>query len=153
MYSPWVILYKQIDALFKEDPEVEVELDYETMQVRLYVNNGKKADALTKIMPTSKKFGSNEVKILIIPANETEDYKAKYFTDAFEGNGAFHYLDTIDTPFVSNPISYCVFKKEVVQYKNDDIGDAHGICSTLYQDLAEQIFGPVDGVFFCTDVE
>ena len=36
--------------------------------------------------------------------------------------------------------------------RNDDLSDAHGICSTLYQDLAKEVFGESEGIFFCTEV-
>ena len=47
---------------------------------------------------------------------------------------------------------YVLFKKEVVQYDSDDISDFHGVCSTLYQDLAKEIIGEDEGIYFCTDV-
>ena len=52
-----------------------------------------------------------------------------------------------------NPITYVVFVNEVVQYFNDDLGDVYGQCSTLYQEIAKDVFGETEGVFFCTDVE
>ena len=50
-----------------------------------------------------------------------------------------------------NPIHYCVFKKEVAQYWGDNLGDPHGNVSTLYQEIAKDIFGESGGVIFCTD--
>ena len=48
-------------------------------------------------------------------------------------------------------MTYVVFVKEVVQYFNDDLGDANGVCSTLYQDIAKRLFTSTEGVFFCTN--
>ena len=50
-------------------------------------------------------------------------------------------------------MTYVVFKKEVVQYFNDSLGDIHGVCSTLMQDIAKDIFEDTEGVYFCTDTE
>lgn len=41
---------------------------------------------------------------------------------------------------------------KVVQYFNDDLGDAHGVCSTLYQEIAKDVFGEHEGIFFCTNL-
>ena len=52
---------------------------------------------------------------------------------------------------MTNPITYVIFKKEVVQYYNDSLSDAHGMCSTLYQDIAKRILDADEGIFFCTN--
>ena len=48
---------------------------------------------------------------------------------------------------------YVIFANKVVQYFNDSLSDAHGVCSTLYQDIARDVFGDDCGVYFCTDLE
>ena len=78
--------------------------------------------------------------------------KAQLYNAAFSGNAAF--VNTIPVEGVfTNPILYVVFEKEVVQYFNDDLGDPHGNRSTLYQELAKEVFPEHDGVLYCTDVE
>ena len=72
------------------------------------------------------------------------------FEAALEGNTALSFIRTI-SGIMSNPITYVVFKKAVVQYYTDDLGDYFGIHSTLFQDVAKDVFGDPDGVFFCTD--
>ena len=98
--------------------------------------------------------------ITIIPANKTcfESIKAGYSTNSNDivricfNNRAVVNVQVVDG-IMTNKMTFVIFKKEVVQYFTDDIGDYHGICSTLYQDLAKEIFGSIDGVFFCTDNE
>ena len=154
MYSPWVVFANQMKALFAKDPDVKVEYDSEMQTITLYVDDVDKADALMKILPMTKDFGTTKIYIRVIPANENSgEYLARCFELAFMGNEAFSHLTTVPDAFMSNPLSYCTFKKEVVQYPNDNIFDEHGICSTLYQNLAHDIFGDVGGVFFCTDTE
>lgn len=53
--------------------------------------------------------------------------------------------------------TYVVFKNCVVQFFNDNLNDPHGVVSTLYENIADEIFKdiqfPNDGVAFCTDIE
>ena len=155
IYSPWVIYCKQVSKLFEKDPEVHVEHSDDCTSIKLFVANSDKADALSKLLPIKKVFGNVEVKISVIPANSDGTYLAKCVKTAFEGNGAFSHITTItEIPdmYISNPISYCVFKKEVVQYGADDLSSESGMRSTLYEDLAREVIGDIDGVYYCTDV-
>jgi hypothetical protein len=111
-----------------------------------------------RLLPNEKTFGDVKVRVSVVPIEQgTEDeddfmdaWKEEVFEAAFDGNGAFSFAKTIFGVFHSN-LTYVVFKKRVVQYFNDDLGDAFGQCSTLYQDIAKNVFGELDGVFFCTE--
>ena len=50
---------------------------------------------------------------------------------------------------------YVVFQNTVVQFFADNLNDCHGIISTLYQDIAEELLTGegAQGVFFNTNVE
>ena len=52
-------------------------------------------------------------------------------------------------------MTYVVFKNCVVQFFNDNLNDCHGLISTLYQDIAAEIFedANLNGVYYNTDVE
>lgn len=147
--SPWVLYYHELQAFFEKDSEVEVVFDEEETEIKLFVDNPRKADALTQLLPTEKKFGSMEVKVTVIPANNLKKTKFRLIQEALDGNDAVSYFDSEDV--FTNPIGYVVFDKEVVQYFTDDLSDIHGCRSTLYQDMAKEIFGNLDGVCFCTD--
>ena len=69
--------------------------------------------------------------------------------NAFENNGAVK--DIVEITLYENPIIYVIFKPEVIQYFTDSLNDAHGLCSTLMQDMADEIFEWIDGVYYCTD--
>jgi hypothetical protein len=43
-----------------------------------------------------------------------------------------------------------VFEKKVVQFFNDQLDDINGNKSTLYQDIAKDVFEKHEGVYFCT---
>ena len=149
--SPWVTFYREVDALFAEDQEVTVVFDEDECELKLYVENAAKADALTQLLPSERVFGNVTVKVTVIPANEKSPSKIQLFRTAFEGNNALSYTETVEGVF-TNPISYVVFENKVVQYFNDDLGDAHGICSTLYQNIADDLFEDCEGIYFCTDL-
>lgn len=147
---PWVEFYHEMEAMFKHDPGVEVTYDEDENIVTLFVEGAAKAEALTELLPAEKTFGNITVLINVVPAN-SERSKISLFQDAFQGNPAFAYAITLDDVF-TNPISYVIFKKEVVQYYNDDLSDPHGFESTLYETIANDIFEDHDGVCFSTDL-
>lgn len=153
LVSPWVDYYRKLEALFAEDPGVKVLLNNKHPEIKLLVEDSAKADALTQLLAPEITYGNVTVKVTVVPANpklgasERIDKIAK----AFEGNAAVAGIYSIDRVF-TNAVNYVVFKPKVVQYFNDDLSDAHGIRSTLYQELAKEIFGEDCGVFFCTDV-
>lgn len=148
--SPWVEFYREIEAMFKEDPQIKVVYDEEGNTVKLYVEDSDKADALSQILPTEKSFGNVTINIEVIPANVSSNSKFPLFRKAFEGNPVFSYATSSSGVF---EINYVVFKNKVVQYPNDDISDVNGLRSTLYQNIADDIFTNREGIYFCTDVE
>ena len=157
---PWVVYYRKLSAFFKEDPEVRITYDDIEQEIKLYVDNAEKAVALEKLLPNEQNFGNVTLYITIVPANQTtfDSVKVAYSTNSSDiihicfNNKAVVGIKVVDG-IMTNRMTFVIFKKEVVQYFTDDIGDYHGICSTLYQDLAKEIFGSIDGVFFCTDNE
>lgn len=149
MVSPWVEYYRKIETLFQQDDEIRVVYDDEDKSITLYVANDTKADALLQVLPMEKSWGNVTTRITVVPPNGFRSAQSGLFETIFKGNAAVSFIKTLNGIY-SNPLTYIVFNKEVVQYFNDDLGDYYGQCSTLYQDLAKEIFGKPDGVFFCT---
>lgn len=159
---PWVTYYYELDAFFKNDPTIHVVYDEDNCEVKLYCEDTDVADALTYILPAEKIFGNVTLKVTIIPANKdavvlTSFHKATptslydIYACALSNNESVRRFVPI-TGIMSNPILYVIFKPEIVQYWTDDLSDAHGVCSTLMQNIARDIFENQDGVFFCTDL-
>lgn len=146
---PWVEYYRKLEAMFGPDPDIKVEFDEDEMHIKLYVESHEKATALDELLPVQKDFGNVSVFIEVIPAND-EPKRIDYIKRAFEGNPAFSYATTIEG-IMSNPISYVVFKPEVVQIWSDNLSDVNGLTSTLMAEIAKEIIGQDDGIFFCTD--
>ncbi len=149
--SPWIIFYEKLGTLFQGDDEVTVAINNEESEIIIYVDgNPKKADALIKLLPTEKTFGNEKVKITVIPNNEYKNINT-LFKAVFEGNKAISDIITITTE-TGTDITYVIFEKEVVHYWSDNIGDLHGVSSTLNQEIAKEVFDNIPGVFFCTKI-
>lgn len=149
--SPWDIYCKEIRALFEEDPEVTVKYDDTIPEITLIVDNEEKAEALLILLPSEKEFGKTNLKITVIPSNARNHDMANLFRKAFDGNNAVSYIHTKDKGFMKDA-SYIVFKNKVVQYFTDDLCDINGNKSTLYQEIAKDVFGKTNGICFCTDI-
>ena len=152
---PWITYVSELQQMFKYDGQVHVVYDNDENEVKLYVDSATKAGALQELLPETKDYGNVIRKITVVPANgfgisitPTENLYAA----AFRGNGAFSFVKQVQGIF-SNSLTYVVFKNKVVQYFNDNLGDIYGQCSTLYQEIAKNIFLPKEGVYYCTDVE
>jgi len=146
--APWVEFYRQVEALFRRDSGVKVIYDEANRDLRLYVEDGKKAAALLDLLPTEKKFGRVTLRVTVVPANGVAD--GWEISDLFKGNRAVDFIQETHGITILN-MTYVVFKKEVVQYFTDDLGDYFGMKSTLYEDLAREILDPVNGVYYCTN--
>ena len=149
--SPWMTYVHELEALFEEDPEVKIVYDDTVCEVKLYVENAGKAEALTKLLPAKKSFGNVELNVTVIPANILEKTPLEVICKAFEGNPALSYVRQVDS--VIGSFNYVVFQNKVVQFFNDQLDDVHGMKSTLYQDIAKDVLNTeeVGEVFFCTD--
>lgn len=148
--SPWEIFYKEVEAMFKKDKSIRTEFDNENMVIKLFVEGTDKADALDALLPNEKAFGNITVKIEVIPANNDNPTDVELFTRAFKDNPILEYVSNGNKEITSGN-TYVVFKKDVVQYYNDSLNDINGICSTLYQDVAKDVFEKKSGVYFCTE--
>lgn len=148
LQSPWVQYYDKISVFFEEDPDVQVLFDEDKPEIKIYVEDQAKAKALAELIPAEQKYGKVVLKVGVIPGN-AESSSEGLISDAFRGNPIVESIKTISGIF-TNPITYVIFQKEVVQYYNDDLGDAYGNCSTLWQEIAKSIFKEQEGVYYCT---
>ena len=156
---PWVIVARKLEALFDGDPQIAFNTDFSGAHpsVVLACNNGDKVAALQKLLPDEVVFGGVTLKVTIdgTPSNRAFATKKELFETAFSGNPAFAYAVTPgdDAWWIST--TYVVFKNYVVQFFADNLNDCHGVISTLYQDIAEELLTgeATQGVFFNTDVE
>lgn len=148
--SPWVAYVRKLQALFGADQEINIAYNQDENEVKLYVaNNDSKADALTRLLPTKKEFGNVILKITVVPANDKDISTLVLFSRAFEGNPVLADLEYIDSEF--GRFGYVIFQNKVVQFFNDCLDDPHGNESTLYQEIAKDVFKTEPGIYYCTE--
>ena len=151
--SPWVSYVHKIESIFKGDEEVVIQYDNDLVELKIFVSNDVKADALAKLLPSQKTFGNVILTITVYPPNMETSPRVQYFEDAFRGNPNVADVVTIgeapNTPIP--PMTFVIFRKEVIQYFDDNLHDAHGNTTTLNEVIARDVFGESEGIFFCTD--
>lgn len=157
---PWITFINKVQALFDGDPQIacNVNVSSNNPSIVLACNNGDKVAALQQILPEKVEFGNVTLTVGIdgVPSNRAFASKKELFETAFAKNPAFAYaVAPAEEGYYWTPMVYVVFKNCVVQFFNDNLNDAHGLISTLYQDIAADILdGPgTIGVYYCTDVE
>lgn len=157
---PWTIVIRKFEALFDGDPQIACNCEFggTDPSITLSCNNGDKVTALQKILPEEISFGNVKLKVAVdgIPSNRAFASKVELFETAFKGNPAYAYaMCPAEEGYMWIGTTYVVFKNCVVQFAADNLNDCHGIISTLYQDIAEELLtGPATvGVFYNTDVE
>lgn len=146
--APWDIYYKELSALFEEDPEVEIVYDEDVREITLYVDDSAKADALARLLPNEKDFGGVKLRITVVSANE--DNVIGLFEKAFSGNPAFVYAQHVDGVYERD---YVVLAHDVVQYFADNLADINRNKTTLYENIARHVFDGTEiagKVSFCT---
>lgn len=147
--SPWVSYYHKLQALFGEDPDIQLAFDNDGPEAELFVSNTDKAEALGRLLPGEVQFGNVTLKIAVVPANIEWDEKA-LMEKAFTGNPMFSKVLKLDVGS-TNPFTYVVFARKVVQFYDDNLGDPHGNVTTLAQDLAKELLTESGGVYYCTE--
>ncbi len=166
---PWVTFVNKLLALFGQDPEITIKVIND--DVKIYVDNEEKAFLLTKLLPFKVDFGNYSLSILVYPPNLATDEQKfssklkltaeienlpldRQFDLIFAKNPVYSFSHRVEGLFF-NDIVYVVFKNEVVQFFNDNLNDIYGNVSTLYENIAKDIFKYIDNqvVFFCTDIK
>lgn len=153
MSPPWVTYVVMMRQLFKRDKDVNVQVSEDGLNVKLLVDGADKAAALEKLLPKMVEFGNVQVTISVCPSNK-EMTTAELFRAAFDGNALYDETLCIDPLNTGSPMTYVMFKPEVIQFYSDNLGDPNGNTTTLAQDIAREVFdGSVDGAFYCTSQE
>lgn len=147
---PWITFVNELKALFGEDPDIRIVYWDGDDEVKLFVADAEKADALTQLLPAQRYYGNVMLKVTVVPANFATTEEADLYEKAFKGNPVMKEVLKVPAPW--GEVDYAVFRKEVVQFYNDNLCDPHGNRSTLYEEIARDVFGE-GNVFFCTDNE
>lgn len=148
---PWEILYNELNALFGEDPEIDVIKSYsdEVKKIELLVADSQKAESLEKILPPYKEYGNTIVFINVKPANVQKDNMISLYEKAFVGNPVLRRIYIKDIP--GSQVNFLLFRNEVVRFFADNIRDYEGKKSMLFEEIAADIFPDRPGIYFCTE--
>lgn len=157
---PWITYINKLQALFDGDPQIAFNVDWSKPSVTIACNNGLKNAALMLLLPNEKSWGNITMPIVIDGpvANHLFKNPKELFEIAFERNPAFaSCVAPAQEGYFYIDFCYVIFKNCVVQFFNDNLNDAHGLISTLYQDIAAEIFEDASynlhSVYYCTDIE
>ena len=158
---PWYSYQRKVLALFGRDPEVRVrdlyEVDERNFTLFILVRTEAKAQAIRALLPRIVEIsGTTVTSKIFIPVDECEVRLEKKGSDiqivkeAFTGNPVF---DRVEPPSCGfSAWGYCIFRKEVIQFWDDDISNFYGLHTTLAETIALEILKDVD-VQFCTGIE
>ena len=154
--SPWEIWYKKLNEFFKYDKEITILFDRDNYVIKLFVANGEKWAAIRQLLPEHIQMGNIDLKIEVVPPNRLEGANneiGNVYEAAFKNNPVLSYVKKVDNVGIF-PLgnTYVVFENKVVQFFSDDISSINGYTSTLYQDIAKDIFGQPENVYYCTNI-
>lgn len=150
--SPWITYFHKVQALFEKDDSVTVDFDEDKCHLNIIVEGDiEKGEAIQKLFPSEKVFGNNVMKINVVTIQEPKQMPtAQIFANAFKNNPVVEdVINTFDIIFRDDQ-TYVMFQNKVVQFFNDDIYDYNGVCTTLYQDIAKDVFKDFADVHYCT---
>lgn len=143
--APWNTYRKMINALFECDPEIEVG-DVETSGsesvdyvIEIGAKNYRKFEALQKLLPTLKDFGSVTVAIYVYNMVNKEKNDIDVFKDLFRDNPIVSNYEKVKLPDGSERDFVC-FQSQVIQFYDDDISDCYGNYNGLAEDIARAVF-------------
>ena len=139
---PWVTYWRQLEALFNEDPDIKIGQLYNSddkKEIWIYVSNEKKFRALSNLLPKYHTFGNVKVKNVLKFEGAPEEDVFQDLKDLFEGNQRVQEIKEA-TDFANVKHLFINFKPEVIQFPNDDTSDYYGLYSGLLEDIAREVF-------------
>lgn len=151
---PWIAHYHKIQALFEHDPDVKVSYNNDDYTVVIGVIGYDKSEAIARLVKPEVVFGNITLKVKVTLVNIEAADIIDTFKTAFRGNPTVVAAEKINLPGVGSA-SHVVFRKEVVQFFNDDICDVYGVESTLFENIANDVFvySSSDPVYYSTDIK
>lgn len=149
---PWHIYANYIKSIFQKDPEVTIIVPEETEKsefvITIKCTNKIKTFAISELLANEIQMGNITVIINCVYTGSTQvDYNV--LNAALSNNPEVSEI-VKETSAMMIENTFCVFKKNVIQFFDDNIGDINGNFSGLAEDISRQIFNKETGVFYCT---
>lgn len=139
---PWTTYWRQLEALFNGDPDIEVGQLYDSgdkKEIWIYVSDEKKFRALNNLLPTYHTFGNVKVKNVLKLKGAPDVDSFQDLKDLFANNPRVAEIKEA-TDFANVKHLFINFKPEVIQFPNDDTSDYYGLYSGLLEDIARDVF-------------
>ena len=94
---------------------------------------------------------AQRIRLFVFTGLRNADETLKYLRESSQPCAG---IGVADEGYIWLPLTYVVFKNCVVQFFNDNLNDYHGMLSTLYETIADEVLtGPaVTDVYFNTDI-
>ena len=155
---PWITYINELEALLDGDPQIAFNVNEGDRAIIIACNDGDKCAALAKLLPEEVNFGAITFTITIDGpmSNRAFTSNVELYETAFTRNPAFAYaVCPAQDGYNWAGLTYVVFKNYVVQFFNDNLNDCHGVVSTLYQTIADEILqdSGLGAVTYNTDIE
>lgn len=151
--SPWITYYRKINALFGVDPDLDVKYNDDTddtKTISIESTNTFKIMALEKLLKPSVTFGNITVSVKCLVKNDEKEAVSALFKTAFSGNP--HLSDIIDKKVIAVDETFVLFKKEVIQFFNDDCTDYFSNWNGLAEDILRTVMNEGILVNIGTDI-
>lgn len=155
--APWSTHYNKVRVMFEDDEDIEVgAFDNKHRRFEIDVYDYAKYIALKNILFQTVRFGNVVLHIDICYKGETCTKTPKlasivdYYEALLEDNPHLSRIECVEKPM--GFATYVVFKKEVIQFYNDDTSDLYGNWNGLCEDIARKIFKH-NGICICTEID
>lgn len=151
--APWFTYFKEIYNLFEKDPELTVdseltEKDDGNYEFMIASKNGDKLNAIERLLGYGRVFGAIKVFIKYGYENVKDEDWAEVYRKAFEGNPYFQEVAEYQLPMFGTS-TYAIFKKDIITFYNDNLGDYHGNDHYIVADLVKDIITD-QNIYICT---
>lgn len=154
---PWYTHLRKLQNLFMSDPDVVVDNDLTknndgSFTAVIHCATRVKYDALLKVIKPEVKFGNVVLKVEVV-ADVNEQTPAELMNIAFGDNDL--YVDTYEiVDAMGSKHVYSVFKKDVIQFYNDDLSDYCNNFNGLVADVVKDVIDrKAVRTYVCTECE
>lgn len=154
LQAPWQTYFGKLRAIFGDDPEIDISADEgekdKKFNVSIKCSNSIKANAIKELLIPEVDFNGVVLKINVEDTSDKSKINRHIIEAALTGNPHFQGIEHVDD--TSFHMDYCVMKKEVIQFYNDDLSDYNCNYNGLAEDIMNEICKP-SNISFCTSVD
>ena len=145
MYNgEWHNYIRKLEMLFSEDEDVEVgnySVVGNVVHIDILCHDIERFQALRMVLKSNIFIDGKRILLDFVYDGTTTDDYDETFRKAFSGNPYFKEIVRNDE---HKEFDYAVFKKEVISYFSDNVGDYNGNSNELVADIVKDVNNLVD---------